>query len=113
MTNIEKEAKKIISANEKFEKIVISRKEAVEMFAKQGEIYKVEILENDIEDDTVTLYKTGDFVDLCRGPHIFSSGFVRELKILSSSGAYWRGSENNDMLQRIYAISFQLSNFLS
>lgn len=106
LTNIEKEAKKIISANEKFEKIVISRKEAVEMFAKQGEIYKVEILENDIEDDTVTLYKTGDFVDLCRGPHIFSSGFVRELKILSSSGAYWRGSENNDMLQRIYAISF-------
>jgi len=83
----------------------ISRQEAIEMFRNQGEKYKVELLE-EIEDDTVSIYQQGSFVDLCRGPHIPNTSWVKDFKLLRVAGAYWRGDENNDVLQRIYGTAF-------
>jgi threonyl-tRNA synthetase len=83
----------------------ISRQEAIEMFRDQGEKYKVELLE-EIEDDTVSIYQQGSFVDLCRGPHIPNTSWVKDFKLLRVAGAYWRGDENNDVLQRIYGTAF-------
>ena len=83
----------------------ISRQEAIEMFRQQGEKYKVELLE-EIEDDTVSIYQQGSFVDLCRGPHIPNTSWVKDFKLLRVAGAYWRGDENNDVLQRIYGTAF-------
>jgi threonyl-tRNA synthetase len=83
----------------------ISRQEAIEMFRDQGEKYKVELLE-EIEDETVSIYQQGSFVDLCRGPHIPNTSWVKDFKLLRVAGAYWRGDENNDVLQRIYGTAF-------
>jgi threonyl-tRNA synthetase len=83
----------------------IPRVKAIEMFREQGEKYKVELLE-EIEDDTVSIYQQGGFVDLCRGPHIPDTSWVRDFKLLRVAGAYWRGDENNDVLQRIYGTVF-------
>lgn len=83
----------------------ISRQEAIEMFRQQGEKYKVELLE-EIEDDTVSIYQQGSFVDLCRGPHIPNTSWVKDFKLLRVAGAYWRGDEDNDVLQRIYGTAF-------
>ncbi|PLX81724.1 MAG: threonine--tRNA ligase [Desulfuromonas sp.] len=83
----------------------VSATEAVEMFRGMGEEYKVELIE-DLGAETVTLYRQGDFVDLCRGPHLPSTGFLKAFKLTSVAGAYWRGDEKNAMLQRIYATAF-------
>ncbi|NNK57791.1 MAG: threonine--tRNA ligase [Desulfofustis sp.] len=83
----------------------ISRQEAIEMFREQGEKYKVELLE-EMVDDTVSIYQQGSFVDLCRGPHIPDTTWVKDFKLLRVAGAYWRGDENNDVLQRIYGTAF-------
>ena len=83
----------------------IPRQEAIEMFRGQGEKYKVELLE-EIEDDTVSVYQQGSFVDLCRGPHLPDTSWTRDFKLLRVAGAYWRGDENNDVLQRIYGTAF-------
>ncbi|MBT8329454.1 MAG: threonine--tRNA ligase, partial [Desulfofustis sp.] len=83
----------------------ISRQEAIEMFREQGEKYKVELLE-EMVDDTVSIYQQGSFVDLCRGPHIPDTSWVKDFKLLRVAGAYWRGDENNDVLQRIYGTAF-------
>ncbi len=83
----------------------ISRIEAIEMFRTQGEKYKVELLE-EMEDETVSIYQQGEFVDLCRGPHIPNTSLVKEFKLLRVAGAYWRGDENRDVLQRIYGTAF-------
>ncbi|MBT8354412.1 MAG: threonine--tRNA ligase [Desulfofustis sp.] len=83
----------------------ISRQEAIEMFREQGEKYKVELLE-EMVDDTVSIYQQGSFVDLCRGPHIPDTTWVKDFKLLRVAGAYWRGDENNDVLQRIYGTVF-------
>ncbi|NNF46970.1 MAG: threonine--tRNA ligase [Desulfofustis sp.] len=83
----------------------ISRQEAIEMFREQGEKYKVELLE-EMVDDTVSIYQQGSFVDLCRGPHIPDTSWVKDFKLLRVAGAYWRGDENNDVLQRIYGTVF-------
>ena len=83
----------------------ISRQEAIEMFREQGEKYKVELLE-EIEDDMVSIYQQGSFMDLCRGPHIPDTSWVKDFKLLRVAGAYWRGDENNDVLQRIYGTAF-------
>ncbi len=83
----------------------ISRQEAIEMFREQGEKYKVELLQ-EIEDDEVSIYQQGGFVDLCRGPHIPDTSWVRDFKLLRVAGAYWRGDEKNDVLQRIYGTAF-------
>ena len=100
---IEEEMKNIIKQDIKISRKDLSKKEAAELFADQP--YKLELI-TDIVDDTVSVYTQGDFSDLCRGPHLPSTGMVKYAKILSVSGAYWRGDEKNKMLQRIYATSF-------
>jgi threonyl-tRNA synthetase len=103
--SIEKKMSEIIGRNNPFVRKIVKRTEAVDLFKEQGELYKVEILQG-ITDDEVTLYEEGGFTDLCRGPHIDSTGQVTAFKLLSVAGAYWRGDENNKMLQRIYGTAF-------
>jgi threonyl-tRNA synthetase len=103
---IEKKMSEIIKQNSPFVCRIVTKKEAVELFRKMGEGYKVELL-GEIPDEEVSLYEEGGFVDLCRGPHIESAGMVTAFKLLSVAGAYWRGNEKNKMLQRIYGISFR------
>lgn len=102
---IEQRAKGIIAANLAVTRLEMSKSEAIEFFRQRGEHYKVEVLEG-IPDDLVSLYQQGEFVDLCRGPHIPSTGHIKAFKILTSAGAYWRGDERNPMLQRLYGTSF-------
>ncbi|MEA2022460.1 MAG: TGS domain-containing protein, partial [Candidatus Caldatribacteriota bacterium] len=102
---IEKKMKEVVDRNLSLKRIEISKKEAKKLFKEQKEDYKVELLK-DIEDDMVTLYQQGDFIDLCRGPHIPSTRKLKAFKLLSIAGAYWRGNEKNKMLQRIYGTSF-------
>ncbi len=101
---IEEEMKKIIKENIEIERFSLPKNEALELMKEQP--YKVELIEELPEDEEISFYKQGEFTDLCAGPHLMSTGKVKAVKILSSSGAYWRGSEKNKMLQRIYAISF-------
>jgi threonyl-tRNA synthetase len=105
LTLIEKKMSEIIKKNNHFVRKIISRQEAIKLFQSMGEHYKVELLE-EIGEDEVSLYEEGGFIDLCRGPHIESTGQVAAFKLLSTAGAYWRGSEKNKMLQRIYGTSF-------
>ena len=102
---IEAKVKEIAAAALPFEKEVVSKSEAIQYFEERGEVYKVELL-NEIEDDTVSFYKQGNFVDLCRGPHIPHSGLLRAFKMIRLAGAYWRGDEKNPMLQRLYGTAF-------
>ena len=94
----------------------ISRNKAIELFKNLGENYKVEIIEQIDKADNISAYSQGDFIDLCRGPHVPSTGKIKYFKLLSSSGAYWRGDEKNKMLQRIYGTVFSskdaLKNYL-
>ena len=101
---IEEEMRKIIKEDIAIEKFSLPRKEALDLM--KDEPYKVELINDLPEGEEISFYKQGDFTDLCAGPHLMSTGKVKSVKILSSSGAYWRGSEKNKMLQRIYAISF-------
>lgn len=100
---IEKEMKSIINKNFKFEQNRISKKEALELFKDNP--YKIELI-NEIDDDYVSIYKTGDFTDLCAGPHIESTSQIKAFKLLNIAGAYWRGNEKNKMLTRIYGTAF-------
>jgi threonyl-tRNA synthetase len=102
---IEARMKEIIAQDLPFTREEISQEEAIQFFKKRGEPYKVELLEA-IEDERVTLYRHGTFVDLCRGPHLPSTGGIKAFKLLSLAGAYWRGDERNKMLQRIYGTAF-------
>ncbi|MBW2649752.1 MAG: threonine--tRNA ligase [Deltaproteobacteria bacterium] len=117
LDRIEKKMREIISADYPFIRREISREEAVSFFEDRGETYKVELI-NDLPDDVtdISLYSQGEFVDLCRGPHIPSTGMVRAFKLLNVAGAYWRGDEKNRMLQRIYGTGFatqeELDNYL-
>ena len=108
--NIEEEMKKIIKEDLAIERFSLPRNEAIELM--KNEPYKVELIEDLPEGEEISFYKQGDFTDLCAGPHLESTGKVKIVKILSSSGAYWRGSEKNKMLQRIYAISFPKASML-
>lgn len=83
----------------------LSRDDAIKLFSEKGESYKVELLK-DMDSDAVSVYEQGEFVDLCRGPHLLSTGKVKEIKLLSIAGAYWRGDENREMLQRVYGTAF-------
>ncbi|MCD6578981.1 threonine--tRNA ligase [bacterium] len=103
---IEKEFKKIVKERLRIEREDISRDELLAVYKKENNPYKVEILTN-IEDDMVSLYRQGDFFDLCRGPHLPNTSYIKHFKILSVAGAYWHGDEKNKMLQRLYAISFK------
>jgi threonyl-tRNA synthetase len=105
LISIEKKMKEIIRRNNHFMRKIVPKEEAIALFRRMGESYKVELLE-DIADNEVSLYEEGGFVDLCRGPHIDSTGQVSAFKLLSIAGAYWRGDEKNKMLQRIYGTSF-------
>jgi len=116
LSSIEKKMLQIIKKNAPFVRKVVSREEAIEFFRKKGEDYKVELLE-EITDEEVSLYEEGDFIDLCRGPHLDTTGQVSAFKLLHVAGAYWRGNEKNKMLQRIYGTAFideeDLKNYLA
>ncbi len=105
LQKIEARIQEIIKADRPFRRLEMPREEAIRFFRDRGELYKVDILES-IDDPTVSLYSQGEFVDLCRGPHVPSTGRIRAVKLLASAGAYWRGDERNPMLQRIYGTSF-------
>ncbi len=107
LKKIEERMAQIAAKNQPFSRREVSREEAVELFKKKGEPYKVELI-NDLPADvkTVSLYTQGDFTDLCRGPHIPSTGKIKAFKLLNVAGAYWRGDEHNKMLQRIYGTAF-------
>ncbi len=105
LEKIEEQMKVIIKENLPFIREEISYDKAKELFSKMGEIYKLEIIE-EYKDSVLTIYKHGNFIDLCRGPHLPSTGYVRAFKLLNSAGAYWRGDEKNKMLQRIYGTAF-------
>ncbi len=105
LEKIEAKTLELIKRNSSFQRKDMPRQQAIAFFKEKGEHYKAEILES-IPDEQVSLYDQGNFIDLCRGPHLPSTGHVGALKLLSSAGAYWRGDERNPMLQRIYGTSF-------
>jgi threonyl-tRNA synthetase len=105
LTRIEDEMRSIAKADVPFQRQEMPRAEAIAFFRQRGERFKVEILEG-LDAPTVSLYTQGDFIDLCRGPHVNSTGQIRFFKLLSASGAYWRGDEKNPMLQRIYGTAW-------
>ena len=106
LLKIEEEMHNIAKENHDVSREDLSRDEAIKLFSKLNENYKVEIINEIEESDCITAYKQGDFIDLCRGPHTPSTGSLKYFKLLSTSGAYWRGNENNKMLQRIYGTAF-------
>ena len=114
---IEIEMKKIIKEDLPIERYTLEKSEALKFMKDLGEDYKVELIEELPEGEEISFYKQGEFTDLCAGPHLMSTGKVKAVKILSSSGAYWRGDEHNKMLQRFYGISFpktsELENYLN
>lgn len=103
---IEKEMKKIVNENIEVVRKEVSREDAVKLYREIGDEYKLELIEAIPENETVTLYEQGDFIDLCRGVHVPSTGKIKEFKLLSIAGAYWRGNSDNKMLQRIYGTAF-------
>ena len=103
---IEKEMSHIVKKNERLERFELPREEAVKLMEEKGEPYKVELIRDLPEDAVISFYKQGDFVDLCAGPHLPSTGKVKAFKLTQVAGAYWRGSEKNKMLQRVYGTAF-------
>lgn len=104
---IEKEMKNIINENLEIKRIEVSYEEAEELFAKKGEPFKLEMLKDIPRGEDITLYQQGEFVDLCRGPHLPSTGMIKAFKLTRVSGAYWRGDSENEVLQRVYGVAFQ------
>ncbi len=107
LPKIEQEMAKIVKENYVITKEVISRKEALALFESMDELYKVELINDLPEEEEISLYRQGEFVDLCAGPHVASTGKVKAFKLQSIAGAYWRGNEKNKMLQRIYGTAFE------
>ncbi len=112
LPRIEAEMEKIIKEDYPFERIEVSREEALKMFGGAGEQYKVELINDLPEDAVISCYRQGDFLDLCAGPHVPSTGKIKSVKLMNIAGAYWRGSEKNKMLQRIYGTSFPKKSML-
>ncbi|MGO5358809.1 threonine--tRNA ligase [Anaerofustis sp. LCP19S3_F7] len=112
LEKIEAEMKKIVKENISIEKYVLPRQEAIDFEKEQKEDYKVELIEDLPEDSIISFYKQGDFTDLCAGPHLLNTKPVKAIKLLSITGAYWRGDSNKKMLQRIYGISFPKAKML-
>jgi threonyl-tRNA synthetase len=106
LIKIEAKMKELSKQKLEYKREEIAREEAIKKFAEMGETYKVEILNEIPEGEIISLYTQGDFTDLCRGPHLPNTGMIKAIKLLKTSGAYWRGDEKNKMLQRIYGISF-------
>lgn len=117
LEKIENEMKKISQENLPIIREEISKNEAIELFERLEEPYKVIMLKEDIQEERVSIYRQGEFVDLCRGPHLPSTGKIKHFKLLSVSGAYWKGNEKNKMLQRIYGTAFftaeELQDFIT
>ena len=117
LISIEKEMEKIVKEDLKLERFELPRNEAIDVMSRMGESYKVELINDLPEDEIISFYRQGEFIDLCAGPHAPSTGRVKAFKLLSVAGAYWRGSEKNKMLQRIYGTSFikksQLDEYLN
>jgi threonyl-tRNA synthetase len=106
LDKIERRMKEIAAAHYVFERKVLSKQDAIRFFEQKGETYKVELIRELPEDEPITVYEQGPFIDLCRGPHVLSTQHVSAFKLLTAAGAYWRGDERNPMLQRIYGTSF-------
>lgn len=106
LEDIEKEMKNIVKENLRLERFVLSREEAIKLMKEKDEPYKIELIDGIPENEELSFYKQGEFVDLCAGPHVESTGKVKAFKLLSVAGAYFRGDENNKMLQRIYGTAF-------
>lgn len=105
LAKIEEEMKRIVQSKLPFERMELSKEEAIKLFKELNQPYKIEIIE-EVEGDIVSIYKQGDFTDLCRGPHIPDTSYAKHFKLLSVAGAYWRGDEKNKMLQRVYGTAF-------
>ncbi|MCS6955604.1 MAG: threonine--tRNA ligase [Candidatus Calescibacterium sp.] len=116
LPKIEDEMKKIVHEDLSIVREEIPKDQAIALFKNLDENYKVMMLEEDINEDVVSIYRQGEFVDLCKGPHVVSTGRIKHFKLLSVSGAYWKGNEKNKMLQRIYGTAFfsdeELQNFI-
>ncbi len=110
---LEAEMKKIVKENLKIERFELSREEAIALMREKDEPYKVQLIEELPEDATISFYKQGEFTDLCAGPHLFSTGAVKALKLTQCTGAYWKGDQKNKMLQRIYGIAFPTKDELN
>ncbi|HZJ02339.1 MAG TPA: threonine--tRNA ligase, partial [Thermoleophilia bacterium] len=104
LSDFEREMERSIQAKKPFERTEVDKQEALELFA--GQPYKLELIRDLPEDETISIYRHGDFVDLCRGPHVPDTGRLKAVKVLSTAGAYWRGSADNTMLTRVYATAF-------
>ena len=115
LSKIEKEFIRLCTSNLIFDRSEVSKKDAIKYFTEKGDEYKLELIDG-LEDGNISFYKQGEFTDLCKGPHIPSSKFIKSFKLLNVAGAYWRGNENNKQLTRLYAISFpkqdQLDDYL-
>ncbi|RKY67638.1 MAG: threonine--tRNA ligase, partial [Candidatus Latescibacterota bacterium] len=107
LERIEERMRQLIKEDASFVREVVSRAEAKRRMEAMGETYKLELIEELGADEEITFYRSGDFVDLCRGPHLPSTGRIKVVKLLSVAGAYWRGDEKRKMLQRIYGIAFE------
>ena len=105
LVNVEKKMLELARQKQTFERVEVSKADALKYFTEKGDPYKVELI-NDLEDGTITYYKNGDFTDLCRGPHIPNTGFIKAVKLTSLAGAYWRGDEKRKQLTRVYGITF-------
>ena len=111
LVEIEKKMLELARKNEEYCRIDVSKQEALNHFSSLNETYKVELI-NDLEDGTITYYRQGDFMDLCRGPHLPNTSYIKAIKLTSVAGAYWRGNEHNKMLTRIYGITFPKQKML-
>ena len=112
LNKIEEEMKKIIKENLELERSTLSREEAIKLMKEKNEKYKVQLIEELPEGEEISFFKQGEFIDLCAGPHIESTGRIKAIKLLSTSAAYWKGNQENDSMQRIYGISFQKASLL-
>ena len=113
LTALEAEMKKIVKENAKLERFTLSREEAIRLMQERQEPYKVQLIEELPEGETISFYRQGDFVDLCAGPHLFSTGLVKSFKLTSCTGAYWKGDQNNKMLKRVYGVAFPKKELLN
>ena len=106
LDKIEAEMKKVIKENAPIERFTLPREEAIKFMEEKEEPYKVELIKDLPEDAVISFYRQGDFVDLCAGPHLMKTGLIKAFKLISSSGAYWRGNSDNKMLSRIYGTAY-------
>ncbi len=113
MKALEGEMKKIVKENLKIERFTLPREEAIVFMQEREEPYKVQLIEELPEGETISFYRQGDFVDLCAGPHLFSTGLVKAFKLTQCTGAYWKGDQNNKMLKRVYGVAFPKKEMLA